>query len=355
MSRVALLASCLGSGLLLIACSDDATPAGLDAGPEDAALEPSGRSSVPMPDGAAGIGFDDLQYSAALDRVIVPAGRAGYVGLVDPATEAVDQLGDFSRGETYEGGHDFGTTSAIEVDGFVYAIDRTTRELHQLDPADGTELGMIALGAAPDYVRYVKSTRELWITQPGASRFEIFALGDDEPPSMTLAGTMALGGGPESFVLNAEGTIGYTNTFLGSTVRIDVATREATDTWDNTCTLSLGIALDEAHDRIFVGCTEGKAIALDLANAGVVVSSLTVGAGVDIISFSPELSHLYLNGSNLGQLTIADVSDSGQLSELAVLDTAPTSNSSCVLGDPHGNVWVCNANAGELFRITDSY
>ena len=83
--------------------------------------------------------------------------------------------------------------------------------------------------------------------------------------------------------------------------------------------------------------------------------SLDVGAGVDIISFSPELDHLYLNGSNMGQLTIADVSDGGELSELVVLDTAPATNSSCVLADPYGNVWVCNANAGELFRITDSY
>lgn len=350
----------LGCALALLACSDDATSSSPDAGAGQDASSAGGsslpaRSDVALPDGEAGVGLDDLQYSALLDRVIVPAGRAGYVGLVDPQTEEVEKLGDFSQSATYEGGHDFGTTSAIEVDGLIYAVDRTTMELHQLDPADGTHLAAIPLGAAPDYVRYVQSTRELWVTQPASGRFQIFTLGDEELPSMTDTATMAIAGGPESFVLNEAGTVGYTNTFLGSTLRIDVASREVTDTWDNTCNLSLGIALDEGGQRIFVGCTEGKAVVLDLADAGAVVSTLAVGTGVDIISFSPELDHLYLNGSSMGQLTIAAVSDAGELSEQVVLETAPSTNSSCVLGDPYGNVWVCNANAGELFRITDTY
>ena len=39
---------------------------------------------VAMPDGAPGIGFDDLRYSSSLHRVLVPAARSGNLVLVDP-------------------------------------------------------------------------------------------------------------------------------------------------------------------------------------------------------------------------------------------------------------------------------
>lgn len=349
--------------LLLQACGDadpdssasdagDGPPAG-DAAVDAAAALPA-RSTIVLPGAEPGIGFDDLQFAATLDRVLIPAGRAGYVGLVDPATEEVTELGELSTSDTYSGGHDFGTTSAIEVDGLVYALDRTTQQLHQLDPDSGASLSMIALAAAPDYVRFAKSTRELWVTEPGASQFQIFTLSDSDPPTMQSAGMLTVAGGPESFVLDDDGAIGYTNTFLGSTIQVDIATRELTATWDNGCTISLGLALDSARQHVFVGCSEGKAVTLD-ATDGAELSTLEVGAGVDIISFSPSLSHLYLNGSAMGQLTIADVSASGELSQLTTLDTAPSTNSSCVLGDPHGNVWVCDANAGQLFRFSDTF
>jgi streptogramin lyase len=348
--------------LLLEACGDadpDSSAADAGRGPPggDAAADAAlpARSTVMLPGAEPGIGFDDLQFAATLDRVLIPAGRAGYVGLVDPATEEVTELGEFSTSDTYAGGHDFGTTSAIEVDGLVYALDRTTRQLHQLDPDSGASLSMIALAAAPDYVRFVKSTRELWVTEPGASQFQIFKLSDADPPTMQSDGTLTVAGGPESFVLDDDGAIGYTNTFLGSTIQVDVATRDLTATWDNGCTISLGLALDTARQRVFVGCSEGKAVTLDAAADGAQLSMLEVGVGVDIISFSPSLSHLYLNGSAMGQLTIADVSAGGELSQLTTLDTAPSTNSSCVLGDPHGNVWVCDANAGQLFRFSDTF
>ena len=45
--------------------------------------------SIELPGGKPGIGFDDLQYSARLGRVLVPAGRSGTLDLIDPATGKV--------------------------------------------------------------------------------------------------------------------------------------------------------------------------------------------------------------------------------------------------------------------------
>src|SRR6267142_3892860 len=41
---------------------------------------------VELPAGGPGIGFDDLRFSAALKRLLVPAGRSGNLDLIDPAT-----------------------------------------------------------------------------------------------------------------------------------------------------------------------------------------------------------------------------------------------------------------------------
>src|SRR5207244_1191226 len=43
-------------------------------------------ASVSLPDAGPGIGFDDLQYSPTLHRVLVPGGRSGKLDLIDPGS-----------------------------------------------------------------------------------------------------------------------------------------------------------------------------------------------------------------------------------------------------------------------------
>src|SRR4051812_38857231 len=68
-------------------------------------------TSVTLPDAGAGIGFDDLQYSSTLHRVLAPAARSGKLDLVDPSSLAVDSVSGFSAASAYSGGHDEGVTS----------------------------------------------------------------------------------------------------------------------------------------------------------------------------------------------------------------------------------------------------
>ncbi len=68
---------------------------------------------VRLPDGSAGIGFDDLRYSSSLKRVLVPGGRSGMLDLVDPDTLAVQSIGGFGSVSSYSGSHDDGPTSVV--------------------------------------------------------------------------------------------------------------------------------------------------------------------------------------------------------------------------------------------------
>ena len=78
---------------------------------------------VAVPGGEAGIGFDDLRYSAPLKRFLVPAGQTGKLALLDPATRQITTLGPFgaAAGAKYGGGHGEGVTSADSGAGFLFS------------------------------------------------------------------------------------------------------------------------------------------------------------------------------------------------------------------------------------------
>src|SRR5882672_7663006 len=113
----------------IVGCSstNQSAPTSADAGVTDgASTEASGPlvTPVPLPNGAPGIGFDDLRYAPVLREVLAPGGRSGNLDLVDPDTLAVTAIGGFSISSSFAvGSHTSGTTSADEGSGVLFAID----------------------------------------------------------------------------------------------------------------------------------------------------------------------------------------------------------------------------------------
>ena len=142
---------------------------------------------VQLPEGERGIGFDDLRYSASLGRMLVPAGRSGRLDLIEPDTLKTSSISGFTSQVSYSGGHDDGATSVEEAGGTLYVTDRSARTLFAVDPGSRSILGSAALGAEPDYVRFVASTNELWVTEPSAAQIEIFGLDEQGIPVSTGA------------------------------------------------------------------------------------------------------------------------------------------------------------------------
>src|SRR5678815_2784868 len=120
--------------LALLAAVSAATPGG-------GARAGAPAAAIALPDGARGIGYDDLQYAPGLKRVLVPGGRTGRLVLIDPATRALTAIAGFSSSASFAGGHGEGTTSAAELDaaaGLVVATDRGSRTLKIADARRGT-------------------------------------------------------------------------------------------------------------------------------------------------------------------------------------------------------------------------
>lgn len=306
---------------------------------------------VTMPEGAPGIGFDDLRYSAALHRVLVPGGRSGRLDLVDPDTLEVTSISGFGATSDYSGGHDDGPTAVEVAVGRVYVTDRTTRKLVVVDPTTRAIVGDVPLAAQPDYVRFVAATRELWVTEPGASQLEIFRVGDDGVPVHDAV--VAVTNGPESIVIDETRGRAYTHHWQSSTMAIDVHTRAVVAEWPNGCAASRGIALDEARGWLFSGCNEGTAAVLDVAHDGKILSTIARGSGFDVIGYSPKLGHLYLAGASCSCLVMLGVGAGGVLTFLDRFD-APSSTH-CATADDDGHAWVCDPDGGRLLRIDDTH
>ena len=310
-------------------------------------------AAVALPDGAPGIGFDDLRYSATLGKVLAPSGRSGRVNLVDPATLAVTSVPGFSSLSEYGGGHDDGPTSVDEANGKLYVTDRTAQALVVVDARTLQRESTTKLGAAPDYVRFVMATRELWVTEPDAERVEVFALDDHGAPVTPAAATIPVKNGPESLVVDERRGRANTHRWHHSTGARDLRTRAVVAEWPNGCEASRGIALDATHGWLFSGCAEGTATVLDVAHDGKMLSSLRRGSGFDVIGYSAVLGHVYLAGGDCRCLVVLGVNAAGTLSLLE--ETSAPAGTHCATADDQGHAWLCDPKGGRLVRVTDTH
>jgi hypothetical protein len=304
-----------------------------------------------LPGGDGGIGFDDLTFSASLQRVIAPAGRTGKLDLIDPKTQKVDSIAGFSTdADKFGGGHGEGTTSADVGAGFIFASDRSRTEVEIVDPKASKIVGSAKLAGGPDYVRWVAPANEVWVTEPGKKQIEFFAL---DKGKLVHKGAIDIPGGPESLVIDATRGRAYTHTWDDTSVAIDLAKHKEAARWNNGCKASRGIALDERRGFLFVGCDEGKAIALDVSHDGKQLGTAATGKGVDIIAYSPALAHLYVPGGDSATLTILGVGPGGKLEVLG--SVAAAADSHCVAVDDAGHAYVCDPKRGALLVVTDPY
>ncbi|MFL6231727.1 MAG: YncE family protein [Thermoanaerobaculia bacterium] len=305
----------------------------------------------PLPGGEGGIGLDDLAFPPGLRQVVVPAGRTGKIVLIDPQSRKSREIAGFKSTPPGNGAHNAGPTSADEGKGYLFAVDRTGLRLEVIDPAKGTIVAGAPLAGSPDYVRYVATTSEVWVTEPDKDGIEIFSLSNAKPPVPAHATFLSVPGGPESLVIDARRKVGYANLWKSSTVVIDLIGRKIVETWPNGCQGSRGLALDAPKGLLFVGCAEGGADLLEITHHAI-QDRFRFGNGTDIIAYNPTLNHLYVPASKTGQMAIVGVSKEGNLKLLATVDTAIGAH--CAVADDQKQVWVCDPRGGQVLVVRDT-
>src|SRR5262249_32910133 len=102
---------------------------------------------------------------------------------------------------------------------------------------------------------------------------------------------------------------------------------------------------------LMVACASGARV-LDLAHDGKVVGTMTTGAGVDNIDYSPRTKLLYIASGKDATLTIARVGDAKDGVTLTTVATAPTApGARVVVVDSDGNAYVADSQGGRILKV----
>ncbi len=306
---------------------------------------------LPISGGTPDIGFDDIGYFPALDRLSIPAGRTGVLDLIDPRSGAITARYPVTSVRTARGRR-ASTTSAAYGDGYLFASDHGRNAVAVIDAHSGKEVVRVPLASEPDYLRFLGSRQELWVTEPHGRQIQVFRMEPGAKPTFTLISTVAVPGGPESLVFDTALGRAYTNLWKEQTAVLDLAHPRVIGRWRASCAGPRGLALDTARGFLFVGCAEGAVAVLDLKSDGRVLAKAPAGAGVDIISYAAARRHLYVPGARAATLSVFRVGDSGALQALALYRTAQGAH--CVTDDGRGRVFVCDPDAGRILEFRDS-
>ncbi|HET9957713.1 MAG TPA: hypothetical protein VFQ61_24615 [Polyangiaceae bacterium] len=349
-----LLFGVLAAGFTSAGCTCNAHPAPPSVSRGDFAESSSNRArEVPLGLGQ-GLGFDDLVYSSEMGKTIAPAGRSNCVALLDPNSLAASNIcSGRAEATAYSGGHDSGLTSADFGAGMVFAVDRSNRAVLALHPSTGEVVASAKLAGSPDYVRWIRKTEDVWVTEPDAESIEVFHWSSGSAPQLIRRRAIQVSGGPESLVVDQDSAVAYSHLWKGRTLALDAQTYAITDTWENGCQGSRGIALDSERHYLFFGCAEGQVGVLDLQHAGRRLGTARCSPRVDLVSVNLRLGHLYAPAASDGTLCIFEVSPHGQLTKLGTLSAVRGAH--CVANDERGGVWVCDPARGSLLHFRDPY
>jgi hypothetical protein len=316
-----------------------------------ALAEKTAPAIINIPGGERGVGFDDVNFASQMGKVLIPGGQTDRLLLINPRTQEIESIGLTEPQRNYNGGHGEGVTSADEGDGFLFTINRTAMTVNVIDPAKKTIVISAPLASSPDYVRYIDETHEVWVTEPGSGRIEIFIFSKDGEIALKHSGFLPVPGGSESLVIDRTRQRAYTHLWQEMTVALNLKTRTVIEKWPNSCSGSRGIALDEKRGFLFAGCVEGKAVVLDLNNHGKILGTLKTGLGIDVIGYNQNLSHLYLAGAQSATLSIISISEKGEPKLVGIKDTVKGSH--CVTGDNLDGIWVCDPDHGRILFFKD--
>src|SRR5262249_23703688 len=128
-----------------------------------------------------------------------------------------------------------------------FASDGITNDVTIFDMTTLATLGTVPAGTKPDSITYEPANPVVFaMNRKGKSATAIAAA------TGTVLATIALGGAPELSVADGAGHVYVNLSDVNKTLQLDGASLQITATWTlGTCTGPVGIAIDEAHRRLF--------------------------------------------------------------------------------------------------------
>ena len=211
-----------------------------------------------------------------------------------------------------------GVHGTMFADGRAYVTEGGANRLAVIDTKSFAKTGEIPVGARPDGILY----------DPGSKRIFTFNAQSGDATAVDVAtgkvaGTVALGGKPESAVTDGAGTIFVNIEDKSELVAFDARTLAVKARYPLApCESPSGMAADIAHGRLFSGC-DNNMIAVTDMKTGKPVAHIPIGGGVDANRFDPVTGLVFSSNGESGTLTVAHEDNPGQFT---VLENIPTAN-----------------------------
>lgn len=160
------------------------------------------------------------------------------------------------------------------------------------------KLGEVKTGAGPDAIVYDPASQRVFTFNGHADSSTAI-----DAATGKVAGTIELGGRPEFAVADGHGHIFNNLEDKSEELEIDSHTLKILHRWPLTpCEHPSGLAIDAAHERLFIGCHNQMMAIMNAAN-GRIIAHPPIGRGVDANRFDPS-THLAFSSNGDGTLTV---------------------------------------------------
>jgi YVTN family beta-propeller protein len=233
-------------------------------------------------------GWDYLVYDSDANRLFITRGT--HVMVVDAKTlKATADIPDLS------GIH--GVALAPELGrGFITSGGDNMLAIFDLKTLK--VLDKVKVGERPDAVLYDASAKRVYTFNARSQDSTVV-----DAATGKVVGTVPLGGKPETGVTDGKGNVYVNIEDRSEIVRIDTAKLTVAEHYPMAgCDEPSALAFDVAHRRLFAGCAS-KIVAVVDPDAGMLVTTVDIGGGVDAGAFNPKTQQIFMSCGE-GVLTV---------------------------------------------------
>ena len=251
--------------------------------------------------------WDYLAFDGHGHRLFIA--RQNRVMVVDPESGRVD-------GEVpgINGAHG---TAFDDADGRGFATSGSDSSVVMFDLKTLRVLGRIPAQVDADAILFDPATKHVFTMNGDAHSSSVI-----DAASGRNIGTIALGGKPEFGVSAGNGRLYANITDLGEVVEIDAAAMKVLRRWSVApCASSTGLALDVAHHRLFSVCRNSY-LAISDIDAGKLVTTVPIGAGVDAAAFDPATQLVFASNGD-GTLSVVHEDNPDHYTVVQTVSTGP--------------------------------
>src|SRR5690242_8806855 len=229
-------------------------------------------------------------------------------------------------------------TAVVESAGHGFATSGNDQSVVMFDLKSFKPLGKIPAAEDADAIVYDSvSNRVFTLNGDAHSSTVIDAAGK-------LITNIPLGGKPEYGASAGDGKVYANLTDTSEVVEIDAKNAKVLRRWSTApCKQPVSMAIDTAHHRLFSGCRSGV-MAISDYQAGKVVATVPIGAGVDGAGFDPASGDAFASNAD-GKLTVIHQDSPDQYHVIENLET-PKGSRNMGLDPTNHRVFIVSAEFG---------